>query len=395
MARTRAALLLCALPAASAYAQGALAPSAEWRASPVFAMWNFGTAVAQPAGDITDVRQVAVPLHTRFQLQRRWTVDVSGAVSSSTVSLNTNGTERTLSLSGLSDVNVRLTGPLKGDAVMLTAGLNIPTGSTELDGDATTVLQTAAAPALSMPVGALGLGFGGTIGVLGAREAGPWAVALGASVEQRSEYTPVALALSGTTSRTTLAPGMATHLSLGADRSVGAHRLSLLVVGDVYAEDQLTTATGSTSSASQYSLGPQVTAIGRLDFARAGWHGTAANASFRMRSEFTDAAGTTVAGSGGSYLEASIGGVRGSVTRPGLILGADARYHSGLDFTSALVGAAVTAVGATVGVDWPFARASLRVALRAQAGSLDTGSASTSIMGLQLSGSLSARGGSR
>ena len=180
---------------ASLQAQGSIAPSAEWRATPVFAMWHFGTAVTQPAGDLTDVRQVAVPLNTRFQLQRRWTVDVGGAVSSSTVSLTTSGTKRTLSLSGLSDLNVRLTGPLKGDALLLTAGVNIPTGSTELDGDATTVLQTVAAPALAMPVGALGLGFGGTVGVLGAREFGNWALALGASLEQRTEYTPVALAL--------------------------------------------------------------------------------------------------------------------------------------------------------------------------------------------------------
>jgi hypothetical protein len=171
--------------------------------------------------------------------------------------------------------------------------------------------------------------------------------------------------------------------------------LALVVVGDLYAEDQLTLAAGSSSSTSQYSLGPQLSTIGRLDLAPAGWRDAALNASIRLRSQFTDVAGSKVAGSGGTYLEGSIGGVRGAPAQRGLILGADARWHSGLDFTSALVGASVAAAGATVGVDWPFAQASIRVALRGQVGTLNTGSTSSSIMGLQLSGSVAARGGAR
>ncbi len=380
---------------AALVAQGALAPTAEWRGAPVFTSWSFGTAIEQSAGDVSAVRQLAVPLRARFRIRDRWSVDVAGAVSSSTVTLKTGTTNRSLSLSGLSDLNVRLTGPLIGDAILLTAGVNVPTGSTELGADATAVVQAIAAPGLSMPVSALGLGLGGTLGILGAREVGPWAVALGASVEQRTEYTPIALALSSGQSRTTLAPGMATHLSLGADRSIGAKRLALVIVGDLYAEDGLTLAAGSASSTSNYSLGPQVTAIGRLDFAKDGWRETALNASVRMRSEFTDAAGTKVTGSGGSYLEGSIGGVRGGPAQRGLILGADARWHSGLEFTSALVGASVAAAGATIGVDWPFAQASIRVALRGQFGSINTGSGSSSMTGLQLSGSIGARGGAR
>jgi len=392
------ALLLCggiAAHPATGSAQGALVPTAEWRGAPVFTNWSFGTAIEQAAGDISSVRQLAVPLRARMRIRDRWSVDVAGAVSSSTVSLTAGGTKRTITQSGLSDLNVRLTGPLVGDAFMLTAGINLPTGATELGADATAVVQAIAAPGLSMPVSALGLGLGGTLGVLGAREVGPWAVALGASVEQRTEYTPIALALSSGKSLTTLAPGMATHLSLGADRSIGTKRLALVVVGDLYAEDGLTLAAGNAKSTSNYSLGPQVSAIGRLDFAAAGWRETAVNASVRMRSEFTDAAGTKVAGSGGSYLEGSFIGVRGAAAQRGLILGLDARWHSGLEFTSALVGASVAAAGATVGVDWPFADASIRVALRGQVGSINTGSGSTGMTGLQLSGTIGARGGAR
>jgi hypothetical protein len=386
-------LAAIALPFAAG-AQGALAPKAEWTASPVFTSWSFGTAVAQSSGDLKSVTQTAVPLRARFRAGNEWTFDLNTAMISSSVSVTRAGTTRSLSLSGLTDVNARLTGPLVG-GLHLTAGLTLPTGKTELDADQTAALQAIAAPALAMPVGALGLGFAGTVGLLGARQFGEWALALGASVEQRGEYTPVAVALSSGTSKTALKPGTAAHVSFGADRSIGAQRFSLLFVADQYGEDELTTGSGSATSTSQYTLGPQMTAVGRLEFAATGWRETAFNASYRMRSEYTDASGDAVTGSSGSYLEASIGGVRGEVTHPGIILGADARFHSGLDFTNALVGAAVTSAGATVGFDWPYAGANLRVALRGQMGSLKSGGKSSSITGLQLSGSLSARGVSR
>jgi hypothetical protein len=381
------------LATGAAQAQGALVPTKEWSMAPVITMWNFGTAIAQTAGDISDVTQVAIPLRARLRFANAWRVDLNGAFSQSTVSVKRTGSS-SLTLSGLSDINVRLTGPVAG-GLHLTAGATLPTGKTELGGDEMAALQVIAAPALSMPVASMGLGFSGTLGLLGARQFGEWALALGASFEQRGEYTPVALALSSGESRTTLKPGAATHASFGADRSFGNQRLSFLVVTDVYGEDNLTTGVGSATSTSAYTLGPQVTAVTRLDFAASGWRETMMSASFRQRSAYTDNLGASVEGSSASYLEASIGGVRGEVARRGLILGADARFQSGLDFTNALVGAAVTAAGATVGVDWPFAEANLRVAFRFQAGSLKSGDKSSSITGMQLSGSLSARGGSR
>src|SRR5262249_59011321 len=106
-------------------------------------------------------------------------------------------------------------------SLVCTGGGNLPVGTTRLNSDQTTVLQTVGAPALHMPVGAYGTGTGGTLGLIGVADAVGWVLALGASVEQRTEYTPIALAISGGSSETKLTPGTAAHGSLGGDRVGG------------------------------------------------------------------------------------------------------------------------------------------------------------------------------
>lgn len=377
-------------------AQGTLVPTVGGSATPVFSMWRFGTAIAQSAGSVTGVSQMAVPFRTRFTVNEAWSVDITGAALSSQVSLEGTGGNRTVSLSGLSDLTVRATGPVVGDAVLLTAGLNVPIGRTSLNADETTALQAVAAPALGMPVAALGRGFGATVGLLAAREFGEWALAAGLSLEQRSEYTPVALAVAGGSASTNITPGTAVHFSLGADRSVGENRVSVLVVSDGYAADAVTSSQpGSAAQKSQYTLGRQTSLLTRFELAREGWREFAINADLRNRAPFSNDAGRSVNGSGGIYLDASMTGVRGESGERGLVWGFDLRHHGGLSFTDALVGAAVTAVGLTAGIDWPGDRRGLRIVGRVQGGQFDTGTTNTVGVGFTLAGTLSFRGGDR
>ncbi|MDA1082179.1 MAG: hypothetical protein O2973_10970 [Gemmatimonadetes bacterium] len=80
---------------------------------------------------------------------------------------------------GPTDVKLRVTGPVVGDNLLVTIGLNLPTGKVRLDGDETTTLQALGAPALRMPIGAFGTGAGATIGAIRAFEGDDWAVAVG------------------------------------------------------------------------------------------------------------------------------------------------------------------------------------------------------------------------
>lgn len=387
---------LAALNASPLAAQGTLVPTVGGSAVPVFSTWRFGTAIPQAAGSVSAVSEIAVPLRTRFTVGPGWAVDLSTALISGQVTLKETAGTRSLSLSGLSDVTVRATGPILGDALLLTAGLNLPTGRTGLSADETAALAALAAPALGMPAASLGRGFGATFGLLAAREVGPWALAAGLSMEQRTEFTPVSLAVASGSAETSISPGAAMHLSLGADRSVGEHRVSVLLVSDGYSADAVTSSQpGSTALTSQYTLGRQTSLLTRVDLARDGWREFALTADIRTRAPFANDAGNAVTGSGGSYLDASVTGVRGEIGDVGLVWGFDVRHHSGLTFTDALVGAAVTAAGLTGGVDWSGDRAGLRIIGRLQAGQFDTGSTKTVGVGLTLAGTLSFRGGDR
>jgi hypothetical protein len=233
-----------------------------------------------------------------------------------------------------------------------------------------------------MPIGAYGAGAGGTFGLVSAIERGAWAFALGASVEQRTEYTPIALAISGSSSETRLTPGLATHLSAGADHTLGSSRLSLLVVADAFSTDKITVTSGGTESGkTQYQLGPQISAFARLDFSGGAWSDGALNLSARRRSAFNDASGKSVDGSSGTYLEGSLGGVLGGTGHAGLVIGVDGRWHSGLPFTSSLVGAAATVGGVTLGVDLPAGGTMFRFAIHPQYGTFDTGVTKTTGVG--------------
>ena len=74
----------------------------------------------------------------------------------------------------------------------------------------------------------------------------------------------------------------------------------------------------------------------------------------------------------------------------GGLIGLDGRWHSGLNFTDALVGAAVTAVGATIGVERAGDAAMTRFYIHGQYGSFDTGTIQTTGMGATIGFSISA-----
>jgi hypothetical protein len=375
----------------AAGAQESLLPSTSWGAAPTFTAWHFGTPIKQSEGSLTDVMQFAVPLRWRTVIGERWNIDVSGAAATSSISLQDGGTTKTLSLNGLTDLKVRATGAVAGDRVLFTGGVNLPTGTTGLNGDQTSVLSVIGAPGLRMPVAGLGLGPGATAGLVAAKESGDWALAAGGSLEVRTEYTLVQLALANGTSLTKVTPGTALHATLGADRPMGEGHFGLLVVSDVFTQDQITTGAPGSTSTTKYKLGPQVTAVSRMDFAAPGWRESGANVALRYRSEFADATGKSVSGSSGMYLDGSLTGIRGGATGRGIVLGADARYQSGLTFTDALVGAAVSAVGATVGVEIPTTSSVMRIAARGQFGQFNTGTTSSTGMGLSVVFALAAR----
>lgn len=367
-------------------------------------VWHLSSGIPQSSGAVADVVEFAVPFRMRT-VAGRWSVDLSGAGAYGAVHLTNNAAassgqnsgnedrgDRLVTIAGPTDVKLRVTGPVLGDKTLITVGLNVPSGKVRLNGDETAALQAIGAPAMHMPVGAFGTGAGATLGFIQVFARDNWALALGASAEKRSEYSPIALILTAGTSETKVTPGTAAHVTVGYDRPLGEGRWSLLFVGDMFSKDVISASGGGESAVStDYTLGPQFTVASAMQFAAHGWREAAFTTSARMRSQFSDSVGTKMPGSSGTYLEASLGGVRGGSSGSGFIVGANARWHSGMTFTDALVGAATTAAGVTLGIERAGTRTLTRWTLHGQYGTFDTGRTSTTGLGLTLGFSIAAR----
>jgi hypothetical protein len=350
----------------------------------------------QAGGTLAGVGQAVVPLALTARIGG-WRVDASTAWTQNAVGFlspldDLNGGQLTHQ-SGLTDSRLRATGPILGDKWRLTVGVNLPTGARQLDAEAGTTMQMIAAPALQMPVAALGMGAGGTAGLLRAFGGEAWAAALGVSYEQRSAYSPLAFALTSGRLETRVTPGQAIHLTAGLDRVVGAGRWNLLVTADRYGTDQVEQAdNGRSARLLRYTLGPQVTAATHLDLSNDAWRERTLYASARLRGAFSDSIGRSITGSDGRYVEAGLSTVRGGPLGTGFVLAIDARSQTGLTFTDALVGSAVNAVGLTLGLEGATLSRRVRSYLRAQAGSFDTGRSQSTGFGATLGFTITSRG---
>jgi hypothetical protein len=183
--------------------------------------------------------QLTLPIAASSPLTDGWRLDVTALYGAGQVAYTAPaGVTRRATLGGVSDVRVRATGRLLRDNVVLTIGLNAPSGRTGLDGEQFSALRVLSAPALGFASAPVGAGLSGTMGLVLAQQVGPWAIAYGTSYEVRGRYQPVAALIAGTGTADYL-PGGVFRASLGADRLLGAHRLSLAASADVFADDRL------------------------------------------------------------------------------------------------------------------------------------------------------------
>ncbi len=335
---------------------------------------------------ITRVRQFTFPITAAVPLGARWRLDITTLYSSGTVTYTdpaAGSAARTATLAGVSDVRIRATGRVAGDALIVTLGANAPSGRTSLNVAEFGTLRILSSPALGLGSTPVGSGPSGTIGLVLPQGLGGWSMAYGVSYEFRGRYQPIA-ALSAGSSSADFTPGGVVRASVSGDHTVGPHRLSIAMATDVFADDKLkseatadASGKGGGNSVATVRLGPVFSADAQLQIAAPRVRELLAYTSYRWRAPFARD-GKTVERTSGRYVET---GVRSAwLLAPGrdLVLSGDVRWHSGLGIDLGLPTAGVTSGGATVGLNLRSGLIAIQPYVRAQAGSLTQRTATVS-----------------
>ncbi len=189
------------------------------------------------------ISELAIPVFVSVPMGSRFTMDVGTAYARARVTAPNGSSSE---INGLTDTQLRGNLTLGTDFIILTAGLNLPTGKS-----AVTLEQLSAAGRigndfLAFPVSNMGSGFAGTGGIAVARPLGAWNVGFGGAVRRSASYSP--FNVPGET--LSFQPGNEYRARLGIDRTVGAGRLALAVTYSAFGNDD--------AGGTRYSTGNRV-----------------------------------------------------------------------------------------------------------------------------------------
>jgi hypothetical protein len=206
--------------------------------------------------------QLTLPFAVVMPVASRLTLDIATAYASSHVRGSASS-----SVSGLADTQLRANYTFGNDAIIVTAGLNLPTGRStvsETEVDAAGVIGN---DFFAFPISNMGTGFGGTGGVAVARPFGGWNVGAGLSLRYSAVYTPFDIA--GT--KTRYQPGQEYRARVGADRSVGAGRVAIGFTYSAFGSDRAGSFTYGTGDRYVVQTGYSVPVRG-VDLALSAWN---------------------------------------------------------------------------------------------------------------------------
>ena len=200
------------------------------RTAPQFVQYRLAAPINETISEFTTPIFVVIPVSPTLNF------DVGTAYAWARVSPNESNTEAASSISGLTDTQVRANFAIGTDFIVLTAGVNLPTGRES----ATQAQQLAAFRIgndfLSFPISNMGTGLGFTGGVALARPLGAWNLGVGASVRQSSAYEPV-VATGGT--RVRFEPGNEYRARVGIDHAFGTGRVAFGLTYSKFGDDDL------------------------------------------------------------------------------------------------------------------------------------------------------------
>jgi hypothetical protein len=253
-----ALLISAALAAVPAVVEAQGIRDASWRLTPQYVGYTF-----EQGGTKTTVTELAVPLAAIVPIVDRLTFDVSTAFATSRVETGPASSE----ITGLTDTQIRFNYTFGTDAVVLTAGLNIPTGQYEVAEDRIAAAGQIGNDFLAFPVSSFGNGLAGTGGIAVARPLGEWNLGVGASFRKSAEFG--AFQLDNDVLR--FQPADEVRVRVGVDRFALGGRVLLGLVYSAFGQD---VAGGTTYSTGDRVIGQAAldVPLGAAQLFVSGWH---------------------------------------------------------------------------------------------------------------------------
>ena len=184
------------------------------------------------------VTEMAFPLYALVPILPNFSVDVGTAFAMAKVENANTGSSS--EISGLTDTQVRANYTFGQDLIVLTAGVNLPTGSATVDPSELDAATRIGSDFLTFPISGFGSGLGFTGGVAVARPVGMWNLGFGASVRQSGEYEPFRDA---TGVATKFQPGPEYRARVGLDHPYGNGRMSFGLTYSKFGDDKANAAT--------------------------------------------------------------------------------------------------------------------------------------------------------
>ena len=183
------------------------------------------------------ISEFTLPVYVLIPATSHLSFDVGTSYTHAEAKSTGGGTAVSSSISGLTDTQVRANYTLGSDFVVLTAGVNIPTGKSTVSADQLSAASLIGNDFLAFPISNMGTGFGGTGGIAIARPFGEWSLGIGASARKSASYEPFD-ASTGAGDRH-YQPGNEYRVRGGVDRAFGTGRVNLGLTYSKFGDDDL------------------------------------------------------------------------------------------------------------------------------------------------------------
>jgi len=183
----------------------------------------------------TTISEFSVPLFVVVPVSPRLSFDVGSSWTRADVK-TTGSTAATSTISGPTDTQIRGNLVLGNDFVVITGGVNLPTGKSTVPVDQVSAASLIGSDFLAFPISNMGSGFGGTGGIAVAYPVGAWNVGGGVSFRHSAQYDPFDI-----TGAPALhyQPGNEYRARIGVDRPVGTGHFLVGLTYSTFGDDNL------------------------------------------------------------------------------------------------------------------------------------------------------------